>query len=174
MACLLRPTNGKVVVNGKSLADLSVREIADFRKSTMGFVFQAYNLIQSLSALENVIASRMFDEDKGFERAEKLLDRMGLSQRTEHLPIELSGGEQQRIAIARALLNRPAIIFADEPTGNLDTRTGENIISILKDLNREGKTVVIATHNPALLGNSDVRLLSMLDGKVTRYRGNKA
>lgn len=166
MSGMLKPSSGKVVVAGRQLNGLSELEMARFRKETIGFVFQAYNLIPSLSALENVVASRMFDSEKHQKRAQEILESMGLAHRTQHLPSELSGGEQQRVAIARALLNDPRIIFADEPTGNLDSKAGKNIIDILKKLNRKGKTVIIATHNPSILNGLESKRLNILDGKV--------
>ena len=170
MAGMLMPTQGEVIVVGKGLNELSEGEMSRFRKKTIGFVFQAYNLIPSLTALENVIASRMFDSEKRYEKGEKLLESIGLGDRKEHLPSELSGGEQQRIAIARALLNDPEIIFADEPTGNLDTKAGENIVRILKGMNKKGKTVIIATHDPLILDGAESKRLNILDGKILQKK----
>ena len=166
IAGLMEPTHGEVFVNGKSIYKLRDSSISRLRKETIGFVFQAFNLIPSLSALENIIASRIMDQDKRQKKAFELLDEMGLTSHKDHLPSELSGGEQQRVAIARALINDPDIILADEPTGNLDSENGEIIIKILHELNSQGKTIIVATHNPELFMAEGVQKISILDGHI--------
>ena len=131
----------------------------------MGFIFQQYNLISSLNSVENVVASRIFDRDKKVDKAEGLLRELGLSDRIDHLPSELSGGEKQRVAIARSLINDPDIIFADEPTGNLDEDASENIIEILKRLNKRGKTIVFATHEGGLFDDFESQRIILSDGR---------
>lgn len=173
MAGLIKPTNGEITVDGKLLEELTDEDISRFRKETIGIVFQSYNLIPTLTALENVMASRIFEKEKRYEKAKEILENIGLQSRMNNRPSELSGGEQQRVAIARALINDPKIIFADEPTGNLDSKAGENIINILKDLNSQGKTIVIATHEPEILKGAESLKLEILDGKVTLDRRKK-
>ena len=168
---MTHPTSGNVFVDGKDLKNFSEKEISNFRKKTIGFVFQAYNLIPSLPVLDNVISSRLFDKEKKIEKAKNLLAYLDLEERADHYPSQLSGGEKQRVAIARAILNDPKILFADEPTGNLDTETGKRIIRIFKELNEEGKTVVIASHNPSLLNYEETLKLELLDGNLIKING---
>jgi putative ABC transport system ATP-binding protein len=174
MAGLMNPTHGEVFINEESIYKLQDSNISKLRKETIGFVFQAFNLIPSLTALENVIASRIMDQDKQQEKAYDLLDNLGLSSHKDHLPSELSGGEQQRVAIARALLNDPDIMLADEPTGNLDSKNGEIIIKILHELNSKGKTVIVTTHNPKLFMAEGVQHISILDGCIDVKTGANA
>jgi putative ABC transport system ATP-binding protein len=162
-------TGGTVVLEGERYDGLSDDELTRLRRERMGFVFQFFNLLPSLSALENVmlpalIARRATDEMRG--RANELLARVGLADRTEHTPSELSGGEQQRVAIARALLLSPAVVLADEPTGNLDSRAGGQILQLMRDLNRdEGVTIVMVTHDPSAAAIAD-RIVFLRDGRV--------
>jgi putative ABC transport system ATP-binding protein len=165
-----RPTNGRVIVKGIDLADFSEDELTVYRKDYVGYVFQFFNLIPSLNALNNVMVSRMFDTDKGLERAKHLLDIVGLKDRMHHLPTELSGGEQQRVAIARALMNEPAILLADEPTGNIDSETGREILNLFKRLNKSGTTIVMVTHDEETARFAN-RTITLRDGKLQSKSG---
>lgn len=169
-----KPTNGRVIVNDIDLADFSDDQLAMYRKDYVGFVFQFFNLIPTLSALENVMVPRMFDKNKDPERAKELLTLVGLEDRMRHLPTELSGGEQQRVAIARSLMNNPTILLADEPTGNIDTKTGIEIIRLFKKLNKTGMTIVLVTHDDEVARYCN-RVISLRDGKlITQPAGTKA
>lgn len=162
-----RATAGEVIVAGRSLGTLPETGLTAFRRKTVGFVFQSFNLIPNLDALENVMLPMEFDgiaRDARRERAKELLSRIGLEGRLKHKPRELSGGEQQRVAIARALANNPPLILADEPTGNLDSKTGQMIYELLKEIARE-RTVIVVTHAEALAGMSD-RIVHIKDGKL--------
>jgi ABC-type lipoprotein export system ATPase subunit len=166
---LERPTLGKVTIAGKEISGASEDDLALFRRENVGFIFQSFNLIPTLSAWENaalpLFPVRMTEAERR-RRAAELLDRMELGLRMEHLPAALSGGEKQRVAIARALINNPKIVFADEPTGNLDTATGEAIMAILNRLHREqGMTLLMVTHDPELAKTAD-RIVRMQDGEV--------
>ncbi len=165
-----RPTSGKVWVNGVEVAGLRGDALADFRRENIGFVFQLFNLVPWLTALENVMLPLLpYRRGLGFdlgERAGRLLEEVGLSGRMGHLPGELSGGEQQRVAIARALVNRPRLVLADEPTGNLDSASGEGIMRLLRRLNEEhGVTVVLVTHDERIASYTD-RAVELHDGKL--------
>ena len=162
-----RADEGEVLVAGEALHLLSPAKLTAFRRHKVGFVFQAFNLMPNLTALENVMLPAQFAGVSGREareRAGTLLTRVGLSQRTRHRPSQLSGGEQQRVAIARALINGPVLVIADEPTGNLDTRTGAEIVELLTSLAGE-QTVIIATHDERIAGAAD-RVVHMSDGLV--------
>lgn len=150
IAGLLAPTEGEVIVDGTSIWKLKDREISKYRNQTLGFVFQSFNLIPGLNALENVMLPLAYSNIKYKERrelAEEALDKVGLSDRMFHKPTELSGGQMQRVSIARAMINYPKIIIADEPTGNLDFASSENVMNILKNINDEGVTILMVTHN---------------------------
>lgn len=145
------PTRGTVELDGEDLSTLSENELAILRSKKVGFVFQKFNLIPSMTAQENVALPMLFrgkSRNKRMKRSKNLLDKMGLGDRLDHMPSELSGGQQQRVSISRALANDPDILLADEPTGNLDTETGDNVMSLLEDLNEEGKTIIMVTHDP--------------------------
>ena len=166
---LERPTSGRVSLNGRDITDSSENELALFRRDTVGFIFQSFHLIPTLSAWENV-ALPLFPvkipKEKRRERALELLRLMEMEHRADHRPATLSGGEKQRVAIARALINNPKIVFADEPTGNLDSATGESIMEILKVLHAEnGLSLVMVTHDLDLAESSD-RIIRMQDGEV--------
>ncbi len=164
LAGLERPESGTVTFEGCSLYEASAREQARVRNARMGFVFQGYFLLPELTALENVMLPTMIGGKAGLAAAEAALDRVGLSARRHHLPAELSGGEQQRVAIARAIINDPSIIFADEPTGNLDSKTGEVIVDLLLALVRENqKTLIVVTHDARLAERGD-RKVEIADG----------
>ncbi len=164
LAGLERPAGGKVIFEDQSVYQLSRRAQARLRNTRMGFVFQGYFLLPELTALENVQLPAMIGRRPGADRAAELLAEVGLGDRLHHLPLELSGGEQQRVAIARALINDPSIVFADEPTGNLDSRAGGAIMELLLALVRDKrKTLLVVTHDMSLAGRGD-RKLEMRDG----------
>jgi len=169
LGALDRPTAGKVVVLGMSLGELPEKELTEYRRRRVGFVFQVYNLIPNLSALDNVVLPMEFLGLSGKaarERGMGLLDQVGMAHRARHTPAKLSGGEQQRVAIARALANGPDLILADEPTGNLDSSTGEEVVTLLKDLVKDGgKSLVVVTHDERLASFADVRL-HIHDGRI--------
>jgi putative ABC transport system ATP-binding protein len=173
LAGLDRPTAGSVRLDGTDLADLDEDARAELRAEKVGFIFQTFHLLPTLTALENVLVPlelRGLRETAAGEpiraRAETLLERVGLGERIHHYPTQLSGGEQQRVAVARAFANAPRILFADEPTGNLDTATGGRVIDLLLDMNREaGSTVVLVTHDPALAERCD-RVVRLAGGRV--------
>jgi putative ABC transport system ATP-binding protein len=170
MAGLDRPTAGSIQVAGKELGGLSSEELAEYRRHTVGMVFQAFNLISSLRVFENVEMPLRLAEvgrDERRQRVLEALEKVHLGGRIHHRPPELSGGEQQRVALARALVNRPSLLLADEPTGNLDSRTGEEIMSLIEELNRTlGMTAVLVTHERALAKRYARRMIFMADGKV--------
>ena len=167
LGALDRPSSGDVFFRGRALAGYSDKELAEFRLKHVGFVFQNYNLIPTLTALENVAVTRIMSPELGrSDRALELLEQVGLTERTAHLPTQLSGGEQQRVAIARALFPEPAVLLADEPTGNLDSKAGEEIIKLFKRLNNTlGTTVVVVTHNEKWAKFAD-RKIEMMDGSI--------
>lgn len=168
------PTSGEVFMKGYRLSELNPRQIAWVRCHNIGYIFQSFNLIPSMTALENVTIARIFaDVSPGQARkdAEKVLDQVGLGHRLGHLPSELSGGQQQRVAIARALVNKPSIILADEPTGNLDLHTGEEIIKLLAEMKSKlGITIITATHDMKMLSSSDT-VVWIKDGAIERVAG---
>ena len=164
IAGLETPEAGTVEFEGRSLYGLSGNALARLRNERMGFVFQSYFLLPELTALENVLLPSMIGGKNTESRAKELLDRVGLKDRMDHLPAELSGGEQQRVAIARSLVNDPSILFADEPTGNLDSKNGEVIIALLLDLAKaDGRTLAVVTHDDRLAARGD-RLVRIVDG----------
>ncbi|HUI83496.1 MAG TPA: ABC transporter ATP-binding protein [Candidatus Binatia bacterium] len=170
LAGLDRPTAGLVVVQGRDLAKLSPEELARYRRNDVGMVFQAFHLIPTMTITENVELPMRFAEVERSERAPRVresLERVGLGHRLEHRPSELSGGEQQRVSLARALANRPSLLLADEPTGNLDSRTGEDILNLIRDVSLSlGMTVVMVTHERALAERFAQRLIFLADGKL--------
>jgi putative ABC transport system ATP-binding protein len=166
---MLSPSAGQVYLNGRSLYDLPPNERADIRRTKIGFVFQTFNLVPYLTALENVqipLFLSGLDEAAQNERATALLERVGLGDRLDHKPPELSIGQQQRVALARVLANDPEIILADEPTGNLDPETGRQILDLLAEMNREGRTVVMVTHDPRAAARAQ-RTLRLQDGRIS-------
>ncbi len=170
LAGLDRPTAGSVVVQGSDLAKLSSEELARYRRNVVGMVFQSFHLIPSMTITENVELPMRFaevDRELRAARVRESLERVGLGQRLEHKPSQLSGGEQQRVSLARALANGPSVLLADEPTGNLDSRTGEDILGLIRDLSLSlGMTVVMVTHERALAERFAQRLIFLADGKL--------
>ena len=175
MCCLSRPTEGKVLIDGKNTAEMDDNELAIIRGKKIGFVFQTFNLIQRLSALENVTLPMWFlgkSEKEREERAKKLLKMVGLEHRMKHKPSEMSGGERQRVAIARALANDPPVIVGDEPTGNLDSKTGKEIINIFRNLYKQGRTVILVTHD-LNIAKQTKRRIYLKDGKIIKMEVDK-
>ncbi|MEK6835310.1 MAG: ABC transporter ATP-binding protein [Nanoarchaeota archaeon] len=171
VGCLDTPTKGEIFLDKYNISHLSESDLAQIRGKKIGFIFQTFNLISSLTALENVALPMTFQgvsRTEKTEHAKKLLNLVGLGDRMNHLPGELSGGQKQRVAIARALINDPEIILADEPTGNLDTKTGDEIMNLLKTLNKQGKTIILVTHNPDLSKLAN-KVIHIKDGKL--YHG---
>ena len=168
IGCLDRPTAGEYLLNGEAVAKMNDNQLAEIRNKYIGFVFQNFNLLPRTSAIKNVELPLMYAGVKNrSELAKKALDIVGLGQRIDHKPSELSGGQQQRVAIARAIVNNPVLILGDEPTGNLDSRTSEEIMAVFQQLNREGKTVVIVTHEEDIARHCK-RIIRFRDGRVQR------
>jgi putative ABC transport system ATP-binding protein len=162
------PTMGEIWVEGENIARASAKRLVEHRRQRIGFIFQSFNLLPQRTALENVEVPLMLSEVPKVERrarATELLERVGLGARTRHKPSELSGGEQQRVAIARALANKPSILLADEPTGNLDSATGEEVMRLLRDLNEQGLTLILVTHDTTVASYAN-RIVRLRDGKV--------
>jgi len=164
-----KPTSGQVFIDGRDITTLGERELTKLRRHKIGFIFQFYNLIPALTAVENVelpMLTAGVPRKEASKRALYLLETVGLKERAEHLPDELSGGEQQRVAIARALSNQPTVILADEPTGDLDTKTGMEVVRVLYDAAREqNSTVIVVTHDPIIAEKAD-RIINMRDGQI--------
>ncbi len=172
LGCLDIPTYGDYLLDGQDVGELTDRELSRIRNKEVGFVFQGFNLIDSLNALENVELPLIYRGIGATDRHELALDaleRVGLSERARHKPSEMSGGQQQRVAIARAIATHPPIILADEPTGALDTRTGEHVLEILRELNAEGTTIILITHNTELAEAAD-RIIRISDGEIVGDR----
>jgi putative ABC transport system ATP-binding protein len=171
IGALDKPTKGKIYVDGKDLTTLKEKDLTRLRRSTIGYIFQFYNLIPVLSAFENVELPMLIagvPKQEREPRALQLLESVGLADRANHRPDELSGGEQQRVAIVRALANKPSIVLADEPTGDLDTKTGTEVMYALRDLSkREGATVIVVTHDPIVADLAN-KIFEMRDGKIVR------
>jgi putative ABC transport system ATP-binding protein len=176
LGCLDRPSSGEYILNGETTSTMNDDELANIRNRQVGFIFQSYNLLPRASAITNVQLPLIYCENGGgdIERtATNMLKSVGLGDRMYHRPYELSGGQQQRVAIARALVNDPAIVLADEPTGNLDSRSGEEIMQLLLKLNRErGVTLIIVTHDTRVAGHTQ-RIIHILDGKVSDSHENR-
>ncbi len=168
LGCLDQPTSGSYELAGREVASLSVDELAQVRNQRIGFVFQSFNLIEGLTAAENValpLRYRGLSRDERILRAERLLARVGLGDRVDHRPMELSGGQRQRVAVARALVGEPKLVLADEPTGNLDRASGDAILELLQDLHREGRTLVMVTHDDEIAAVAD-RRVQLAEGRV--------
>ena len=168
LGCLDRPTSGEYFLDGKEIAGYNDDELAHTRNAKIGFVFQNFNLLPKLTAQANVALPLIYagvSEEERMERAKKALEAVGLGDRLDHKPMEMSGGQRQRVAIARALINDPPVIMADEPTGNLDTKSSYEIMDIFKKMNEQGKTVIMVTHEPDIAAYTK-RILVMRDGKL--------
>ena len=168
LGLLDRPTKGEVKIDGINISSLSDDELSAFRGKKIGFIFQAFHIVPSLNALENVALPLMFynvPKEQREKRAAKALTRLGMGDRMHHLPSELSGGQRQRVAIARALVNEPSILLADEPTGNLDSKSGEEVLKIFDELHKEGKTLLVVTHD-SYIAKKSPRLIKLKDGLI--------
>lgn len=169
LGCLDRPSAGTYYLDGEDVSTLSDNQLSEIRSLKVGFIFQSYNLIPQLSVLENIQVPLFYQDRTAVETQEKglaLAEKVGLADRLKHRPFQLSGGQQQRVAIARSLINNPVIILADEPTGNLDSRTGQEILALLAELNRQGKTLVIITHDNEVAAQAD-HIVRISDGRIT-------
>lgn len=177
LGCLDRPTEGQYILNGEDISDLDKVALANIRNKQLGFIFQSYNLLPRMDALENVILPMVYQRENNLppeERQEKAmaaLKSVGLTDRAHHLPKELSGGQQQRVAIARALVNDPVLILADEPTGNLDTQSSNEILELLHDMHERGRTIMMVTHEPEIADHTG-RVIYIRDGKLDADRLN--
>lgn len=168
IGCLDRPTSGVYELEDIAIAGLSDNELSEIRNKKIGFVFQTFNLIPRMSVLKNVVLPLVYSGapvKERYERAAQIISQTGLSHRVSHRPSELSGGEQQRVAIARALVNNPSLLLADEPTGNLDSQTGEEIMKIFQELNQTGVTIILVTHEEKIAKYA-TRILSLQDGRI--------
>ncbi|MGG1659281.1 ABC transporter ATP-binding protein [Brevibacillus sp. NRS-1366] len=177
LAGLTKPEEGSVMVSGEQISSFNENQLCLFRRKSMGFIFQSYNLLPNLTALENVELPLIFAGEgvkKRRAKATQILERVGLDGRLDHKPNELSGGQQQRVSIARALVNQPGIILADEPTGNLDSRTEQEILNLMREMNKEnGTTFIIVTHEQEVAEQSD-RVIYLQDGRVVQKRTRPA
>jgi putative ABC transport system ATP-binding protein len=177
LGCLDRPTSGTYLLNGQDVSHLSKPELAAVRNRHIGFIFQSFYLLSRTTAIKNVMLPMLYNSDHRLsiseraERARRMLETVGLADRLHHQPQELSGGQRQRVAIARALINDPLLIFADEPTGNLDTRSGQEIMAILNELHARGRTIVMVTHEPEIAAHTQ-RTIHVRDGLVDRLVTN--
>ncbi len=168
LGCLDHVTAGEYLLGGESVSNLTDDQLSEIRSRKIGFIFQSYNLIQQLNILENIEVPLFYQgvpELEARERAVKLASRLGLADRLEHKPMELSGGQQQRVAIARSLVCNPILMLADEPTGNLDSKTGEEILEVIDELHAEGKTIVMVTHDDAIARRAQ-RVIQVSDGEI--------
>ena len=168
IGCLDSPTDGSYYLNNKQVSKLDDDELAQIRNEEIGFVFQSFHLLARNTAFENVMLPLKYagvNKEEATKRSNDVLDLVGLSSRSKHTPAELSGGQQQRVAIARALVNKPSILFADEPTGNLDSKTGQDVMKIFKDLNQNGQTIILITHEDSVAKQSN-RIITIMDGLI--------
>jgi len=175
IGCLDRPTSGGYFLGGQNVSELDDDQLSLIRGARIGFVFQSFNLINQLNVIENIEVPMYYQgytEEESLERAKELAEMVGLGDRFEHRPSELSGGQQQRVAIARSLANDPLIILADEPTGNLDSESGYEILEILHDLHEQGKTLIAVTHDEGIASGAE-RVIRLLDGRIKKQEYNK-
>jgi putative ABC transport system ATP-binding protein len=175
LGCLDTPTSGKYFLSGTDVTSLTDLELSRLRNKSIGFVFQTFNLLPRVTVTKNVELPLLYAGIPAKERAKKtevILERVGLSHRKQHRPNELSGGEMQRVAVARALINDPEVVFADEPTGNLDSKTGKEIMTLFNDIAKEGNTIILVTHDATVAGYAR-RQLKMLDGKIIEESNDK-
>jgi putative ABC transport system ATP-binding protein len=166
IGCLDSASRGTVHINGTEITRLNQNELTRFRRENIGLIFQQYHLVPYLTALENVMMAQYYHSIASESDAIEALSRVGLSHRLNHIPAHLSGGEQQRVCIARALINEPNILLADEPTGNLDQKNGDLVLKLIKELQMEGHTIVLITHNPQI-GKIGHRIVNLIDGKIS-------
>ncbi|UCD13615.1 MAG: ABC transporter ATP-binding protein [Thermoplasmatales archaeon] len=166
IGCLDSPTKGTIHINGTEITKLNRDQLTRFRRENIGLIFQQYHLVPYLTALENVLMAQYYHSIVDESEAIDALKRVGLGHRLKHVPAHLSGGEQQRVCIARALINEPEILLADEPTGNLDQKNGEVVLKLIKKLREEGHTIILVTHNPDI-GRLGDRLIELIDGKIS-------
>jgi putative ABC transport system ATP-binding protein len=177
LGCLSRPSSGQYILDGQDISNLNKNELAFNRNEKLGFIFQAYNLLPRTTALRNVMMPFLYDrnrtlsDEEGEQKALKMLEMVGLGDRVHHQPQELSGGQQQRVAIARALINDPVVIIADEPTGNLDSHSGRDILKLLDTLHQQGVTIVMVTHDP-ITAEFTERVIHLADGKIDKIKHN--
>jgi len=177
LGCLSRPTAGQYILDGQDISNMSKKDLAFVRNQKLGFIFQSYNLLPRTTALRNVVMPLLYDrnrhlsDEEGAQKALNMLELVGLADRSHHQPQELSGGQQQRVAIARALINDPVLIIADEPTGNLDSHSGREILNLLRTLHKQGVTIVMVTHDP-LTAEYTQRVIHLVDGKVDKIQQN--
>lgn len=178
LGCLSRPTEGKYFLDGQDVSNLDNKQLAAIRNKKIGFVFQAYNLLSRTTALRNVMLPLMYDrldtQTAGAREnlAVQMLNKVGLKDRINHMPQELSGGQQQRVAVARALINDPVMIIGDEPTGNLDSRSGSDILGLFKEIHQQGATIIIVTHDPKIAAQTE-RTIELRDGQVELITHNE-
>ena len=178
LVCLSQPTSGQYILDGKDVSHLDKIQLAAIRNQKIGFIFQAYNLLARTSALRNVTLPLLYNYTnpmtlaEGDEKARAMLDLVGLSERINHQPHELSGGQQQRVAIARSLINDPVMVIADEPTGNLDSKSGEEIMNLLHKLHGQGTTIVMVTHDPKIAVHTQ-RTITLIDGLISEVTVNE-
>ena len=175
MGCLDTPTSGQYILNGHDVSKLDDNELAEIRNKEIGFIFQTFNLLPRSTALENVMLPLVYagaGKDERLERATRALESVGLSDRMNHKPNELSGGQRQRVATARALVNNPSLILADEPTGNLDSVTSDEIMSLLVDIHRAGNTIILVTHEESIARYAH-RIIRLIDGRISSDEKNK-
>lgn len=175
LGCLDQPTEGRYLLGGMDVSKLDDDALSEIRGTRLGFIFQAYNLIQQLDVLENIelpLYYQLRPRPDGRRRALELAERVGLGERLHHKPMELSGGQQQRVGIARALVNDPLVLLADEPTGNLDSRSGAEILALFDELHRNGKTIIMVTHDPEI-GRRAERLVRLRDGLIEEDQVNR-
>ena len=166
IGCLDSLTNGSLSINGTKITGLNQNELTRFRRDNIGLIFQQYHLVPYLTALENVMMAQYYHSIIEKNEVVEALKKVGLSHRLDHIPAHLSGGEQQRVCIARALINEPKILLADEPTGNLDQKNGEVVLELIKELHKEGHTIILVTHNPDI-GKLGDRVINLIDGRVS-------